>query len=210
MKSVSELGLKAWGEFGLSLKKAGFEPHHIHQVINSKDNKLAEAMFQLFELHSENVVLRLDHQDRVGRCYEFDWQETGSSFLDLARIITFSDSSVSIEDAAKMLIDKGMTYSKEEIAGFGEMFLSEKGFDLPDLKQSMTALVGNHASCVFFMHNEDKTGVSVVYPRNTASLSNEDAWKLELLSLDDSTSKLGGYNHGDDEYSTVGLFINVQ
>lgn len=45
MKNVREMGLNQWNEFSVALQKAGFNADLVQQVISSKDNKLAQVMY---------------------------------------------------------------------------------------------------------------------------------------------------------------------
>jgi hypothetical protein len=213
MKSVSELGLTTWGEVCKSLEKAGFEPHHLHQVVNSKDNKLAKALFELFERRGGEIVLRLMHQDRAGRVYDFPWKE-GLRCAEIARILTFSDAAAATDQLTETLISKGMTYSQAELDRIIELSDSTKGDDLPEWEQSIQALWNNCVSCLFFVHNEDKTEVSIVYLANVYGTMKDDKAVIKRYSLDHIINQEGceicGWNYDDEDYSITGIFINVQ
>jgi len=218
MKSVSELGLTTWGELCKSLQKAGFEPHHIHQIINSKDNKLAKGLFELFEKRGGETVLRLMHQDLAGRVYDFAWKE-GLNCAEIARILTFSPTEATTEQLAETLIKKGITYSQEQLDRIIELSDSTRGDDMPEWEKSIQALWNGCVSCLFFVHNEDKTQVSVVYLDNIYGTSKEDKAVIKRYSLDHAIDQedceIAGWNYDNKEddwedHSNVGIFVNVQ
>lgn len=218
MKSVSELGLTTWSELSLSLKKAGFEPQHVHQIINSKDNKLAEAMFELFKKRGGEIVLSLMHQDLAGRVYDFAWKE-GLKCAEIARIMTFSPAEATAEQLVETLIKKGMTYSQEQLDRIIELSDSTKGDTMPEWQKSIQALWSDCVSCLFFVHNEDKTQVSVVYLDNVYGTSTEDKAVTKRYSfdhvIDQEGCEIAGWNYDNTDedwtdHSNVGIFINVQ
>lgn len=45
MTNVRSMGLNQWGEFSVALQKAGFDTALAQEIIQSKNNKLAEAMY---------------------------------------------------------------------------------------------------------------------------------------------------------------------
>lgn len=211
MKSVSELGLTTWGELCKSLQKAGFEPQHIHQIINSKDNKLAKTLFNVFDMCGGETVLKFDHQDLAGRVYDFEWKD-GVDCAEIARIVTFSSGEATLDELAKSLIEKGMTYSKSEIDKLIQMFESWKyttGDGPAEWNQSLRSLMDS-VSCLFFVHNEERTEVSIFYP----DFSDDEETKTYQYALDyvieDVEGSVCGWNYGKDDYSSVHLFINVQ
>ncbi len=212
MKSVSDLGLTTWGEFCLSLQRAGFEPQHIHQVINSKDNKLAKAMFEAFEIRGGEIVLRRMHQDRAGVVYSFDWKD-GLECSEVLRILTFSDPTSTIEQLTEALIQKGMTYSQEELDNIIKLLESEKGYTSNGWKESTHALYESVAS-MFFVHNENKKEVSIIHLKGASSLEDGDKVTLIRLSLDFvliDDGEVSGWDDGEEGgRSDVLIFVNAK
>lgn len=221
MKSVSELGLTTWSELCLSFKKAGFEPQHIHQIINSRDNRIAKSMFELFERRCGEVFLQLQHEDKAGRVYALPYTK-GIKCADIACVLAHIPVGSRSEEVARVLVQGGMTYSEEKIREIVELSDSERGGQMPAWEKSIVCLWSGLESCLFFVHNEDKTQVEVVYLDNVYTTLRGEKAVVRKMALDhvigQDGCKIGGYNHDQDdpngekldEYSSIGIFVNVQ
>lgn len=219
MKSVSELGLTTWSELCLSFKKAGFEPQHIHQIINSRDNRIAKSMFKLFESSCSGVVLQLKHEDKAGRVYTFPYTK-GIKCADIACVLAHIPVGSRSEEVVRALIQGGMTYSKEKIREIVELS-DGVGEKMPAWEKSIHCLWIDCSSCLFFVHNEDKTQVEVISLEDVYLIDGERA-VVSKMALDHVIGQNGceirGYNYDEDdpngeelgEYSQIGIFVNVQ
>ncbi len=223
MKNVGEMGLMQWSELSVALKKAGFTPDMIQDIISSKHNMLAEKIYATMKgLNTYRTSTGWSGKEEIFRVMKEFWVTIPDFYVANTWLKEFFEkykkenydeffiSNKNYPNPAQKIIP-GKTYRVEIVSflEFGKQMYPQDCFDI--FKQKNVLLFGLHGlSLVHYLKKDKfKDTSTILCPDEKKHFLYDKPWDIPALAYhpnERASLNLVPYDKFLSHYTTFLLF----